>query len=72
MYTHTCICYIIIIHASGTGSYSQSLNGSIWKHAPDMGWHYLSKATCLTRPHLFYASFVVSRVVVICNMICTF
>ena len=27
----------------------------------DLGWHYLSKATCLMRPHVFYACFLVSR-----------
>ena len=28
-----------------------------------MGWHYLSNATCLIRPHLLYACFVVSRII---------
>ena len=23
-------------------------------HAAGMGWHYMSKATCLIRPHVFY------------------
>ena len=27
-----------------------------------IGWHYLSNATCLIRPHLFYACLVVSRI----------
>ena len=31
--------------------------------------HYLSNATCLIRPHLFYARFVVSWITVICNII---
>ena len=26
------------------------------------GWRHLSNATCLTRPHVFYACFVVSRI----------
>ena len=29
------------------------------------GWHYLSNATCLMRPHLFYAGFVVSRITIL-------
>ena len=33
------------------------------------GWHYLSNATCLLRPRLFYAWFVVSRTIIICYMI---
>ena len=31
-------------------------------------WHYLSNATCLIRPHVFYAVFVVSRIPIICNI----
>ena len=34
------------------------------------GWHYLSEATCLIRPHLFYARFVVSRTIIIRYIIC--
>ena len=33
------------------------------------GWHYLSTATYLPRPHLFYALFVVSRIIVILHII---
>ena len=36
---------------------------------PQVGWHYLSDATCLIRPHSFYACFVVPRVI-ICYIIC--
>ena len=36
------------------------------------GLHYLSNATCLIRPHLFYAYFVVSMITVICFIICHF
>ena len=32
-------------------------------------WHYLSNATCLTRPHVFYACFVVSRSTISCYTI---
>ena len=28
------------------------------------GWHYLSHATCLIQPHLFYACLVVSRIII--------
>ena len=31
-----------------------------------IGWHYLSNATCLIRPRLFYALFIVSRIIMIC------
>ena len=34
--------------------------------------HYLSSATCLMRPHLFYALCVVSWVTILRNMICHF
>ena len=34
-----------------------------------LGWHFLSDATCLIRPHLFCARFVVSRITPICYMI---
>ena len=30
-----------------------------------MGCHYLSNATCLIRPHLFYALSVVSRTIIV-------
>ena len=35
----------------------------------DLGRHHLSNATCLIRPHVFYALFVVSRITIICYMI---
>ena len=31
--------------------------------------HFLPNATCLMRPHSFYAWFVVSRIAIICYMI---
>ena len=31
-----------------------------------LGWHYLSNATCLMRPRLFYAFFAASRISIIC------
>ena len=34
-----------------------------------IGWHYLSNATCLIRPRLFYALFAVSRIIIVCYMI---
>ena len=33
------------------------------------GWHYLSNATCLIRPRLFYACFGVSRITIRCFII---
>ena len=33
------------------------------------GWHYLSNATSLIRPHSFYALFVVPRIITICYII---
>ena len=33
------------------------------------GRHYLSNATCLIRPHLFYAFFVVSTITMHCYMV---
>ena len=34
-----------------------------------IGWHCLSNATCLIRPHLFYAPFIVLRVTVLCRTV---
>ena len=34
------------------------------------GWHYLSNATCLIRPHSLYVCFVVSRTTISCYIIC--
>ena len=34
-----------------------------------VGWHYLSNATCLIRPHLSYELFIVSRITVTCYII---
>ena len=34
------------------------------RHLPSIGWHYLSSATCLIRPHLLYVLFVVSRFII--------
>ena len=34
-----------------------------------IGWHYLSNTTCLIRPHLLYALFVVSMITIICQTI---
>ena len=35
-------------------------------------WHYLSNATCLIRPHLFYVCFAVPRITIICYIACRF
>ena len=34
-----------------------------------LGWHHLSNAICLMRPHLFYACFVMSRIAIFNYMI---
>ena len=46
---------------------SQSPERQILK--PLLGWLYLSNATCLMRPHLFYACFVAPRITITCYMI---
>ena len=33
-------------------------------------WHYLSNATCVIRPHLFYALFIASRIIMCCYILC--
>ena len=33
-----------------------------------LGWHYLSNATCLVRPHLFCALFVATKIIMSCQM----
>ena len=35
-----------------------------------LGRRYMSNATCLMWPHLFYACFVVSWITIICHNIC--
>ena len=47
-------------------------SGVVFKaEAPtQIGWHYLSNGTCPRRPLLFYALFVVSRIIIVCYMIC--
>ena len=32
------------------------------------GWHYLSNATCLIRPHLLHSTFIVSRITILCQI----
>ena len=34
-----------------------------------IGWHYLSNATCLIRPHFFYVLFIVPRITMICYIL---
>ena len=45
---------------------------SLWASAAavaHLGRHYLSNATCLIRPHSFYALFVESRIAIICQIL---
>ena len=37
-----------------------------------LGWHYLSSATCMIWPRLFYALLIVSRITLTCHMLCHF
>ena len=41
----------------------------IYIYSPAVGRHCLSNATCLTRPRLFYASFIMSRIAIVCQLI---
>ena len=42
----------------------------LFRMVMSLGWHYLSNATCLIRPRMFYMCFfVVSRITIICHMI---
>ena len=40
--------------------------GDLGREDPRIGWHSLSNATCLIRPHLLYALLTVSRITIIC------
>ena len=64
----TTIIIIIMINAGACAGYRCDR----WRHPRKLarlGWHCLSKATCLIRPHLFYACFVVSRLTMICYIL---
>ena len=54
---------------TNTNTNTRRLLHPLWESA-GFGWHYLSNATCLIRPHLFCVFFVVSRIVIICYIIC--
>ena len=43
------------------------LGGAPGRATATLGKHYLSNATCLMRPRLFYAPCVVSRTIIICH-----
>ena len=59
-----------ILEAELTGDVPET--GRPGRELPDTacgGWHYLSNATCLIQPHLFYALFVVSRITILSYII---
>ena len=41
----------------------------VWIDLSNLGWRYLSNATCIRRPPWFYASFAVSRITIACYSI---
>ena len=54
VYVCMCVCVNVCIHVH---------------ELPLVGWHYLSNATRLMRPHLLYEVFLVSRITIICNIL---
>ena len=65
------IVIVIVPHAGeGAPEGRRVPDGRVVEVEPeDLGWLYLSNATCLMRPHLCYACFVVSRSTIICYII---
>ena len=58
--------YIDVCH---TAQPSPTKGVPVWILDSLLGWHYLSDATCLIRPRLFYVLFVVSRITITCRII---
>ena len=68
------VCYIILQYHSIVW---YSIVGRLQRHGRAqvrqrfrvalLGWHYLSNATCLMRPRLFYALCIVSKITIICQ-----
>ena len=56
-YVNNCCLYVLVCAGARKGR-AGLLRGSV-------GWHYLSNATCLMRPHLFCVLFTVSRIIMI-------
>ena len=54
--------YVIVVVYSYISCFSPDLRSTT---ARSIGRHYLSNATCLIRPHLFYACFAASRITII-------
>ena len=80
VYTHVCLEHTTCLHEMTTRN-----RADLDDHGPQLltvqrlglvgipgqvGRRYLSKATCLTRPRSLYACFVVSRITILCEMIC--
>ena len=53
-------------HCNSNSADSWPYGVGIPRSTGNSGWHYLSNATCLTRPRLFYACFVVSGIAKTC------
>ena len=64
MWQHVAACMVFAATCAYSGNKWQNIQ-DLWpfcnKHRL-FGWHYLSNTTCLIRPHLFGASFVVSMI----------
>ena len=55
-----------------TNTYKSSSGGLTTTEArlsTSIGWHYLSNATCLMRPHVFYVLLVASRSTIVCYIL---
>ena len=76
------MCLLFMVHVLGVAPPEANaladgevrLDGGALQLPPPVGTavlvrRYLSKATCLIRPHLFHALFTVSRITIICQII---
>ena len=50
------------------GSFPPSCQSPLFVCLLIVGWRYLSRATCLTRPRLFVVFFAVSRIIICCTI----
>ena len=73
-----CLCiymyiyiYIYVRYIIGITTWEREIRNSRPREVRihSFGWHYLSNAACLMRPHLFNACFVVPRITIICYII---
>ena len=66
---YVCLCIYIYIYTCGCSGTMVNRRVDEEGEVEAVGWHYLSNATRLMQPHLFYASFVVSRITITCYII---